>query len=126
MKILLKALKHVKEDTGQRTSGICGEVFKWLKEYCMVNEGENYAERHAAVEATMRELEATMNEWPRGGRRLDHRYPVEGGYYPFMAELMKGTLWNNPLRHELLDWLIKELENDAKPDSQHGSSSGER
>ena len=107
--LLLKALKQVREDAGKGTSGICGEVFKWLKEYCMVN--DNYEERHSVVEATMRELQAIMNKWPGGGRRLDDRYPVEGSGYKYTLALIEQKLWSNPRRIALLNWLIKELEN---------------
>ena len=104
--LLLKALKQVREDAGKGTSGICGEVFKRLKEYCMVN--DNY---EAAVEATMHELQAIMNKWPGGRRRLDDRYPVEGSGYKYTVALIEQKLWSNPRRIALLNWLIEELEN---------------
>lgn len=116
--LLLKALKQVRKDAGKGTSGICGEVFKWLKEYCMVNdnyaEGDNYEERRSVVEATMRELQAMMNKWPGGGRRLDDRYPVEGSGYKYTVALIEQKLWSNPRRIALLNWLIKELENEPR------------
>lgn len=106
--LLLKALKQVREDAGKGTSGICGEVFKWLKEYCMDEE------RHSVIEATMRELQAMMNKWPGGGRRLDDRYPVEGSGYKYTIALIEQKLWSNPRRLDLLNWLIKELENEPR------------
>lgn len=109
--LLLKALKQVREDAGKGTAGICGEVFKWLKEYCMVNdnyaEGGDYEERNAVVEAAMRKLWALTTKWPKGWYSFDDRYPVEGKHSLFEEAKEAGTLWNNPLRHELLDWLIK-------------------
>lgn len=117
-KALLWALYKVRDNIAKADTGICGEVFKWLKEYCMVNdnyaEGDNYEERHSVVEATMRELQAIMNKWPGGGRRLDDRYPVEGSGYKYTIAVIEQKLWSNPRRIALLDWLIKELENEPR------------
>jgi len=49
--------------------------------------------------------EKLCDKWP--GRSSETCYPV-GGYDEFCEEELNGTMWNNPRRLELLDWLIEE------------------
>ena len=59
------------------------------------------------------ELQELMAEWPANAAKLHslrQNYPVEGSGNEYEADSEAGTLWENPRRHELLDWLIKELE----------------
>ena len=82
----LEALKKIRDDVG-----ICGNV----------------------EETTPYELKELMVEWPANAAKLHslrQNYPVEGSRDGYDAGAEAGTLWENPRRHELLDWLIKELE----------------
>ena len=52
-----------------------------------------------------------MCMWP-GRIGDDPRYPVEGSYEEYIMSMRDSTLWKNARRYELLDWMIKELENE--------------
>jgi len=92
----LEALKKIRDDGPVRDYvGICGNV-------------EDLTEETMPYE--LREL---MAEWPANAAKLHslrQKYPVEGAGGGYDAGVEAGTLWQNPRRHELLDWLIKELE----------------
>ena len=86
----LEALKKIRDDVG-----ICGNIEELTKETMP------YA------------LKVLMVEWPANAakfRLLRQIYPVEGSGDGYEADSEAGTLWKNPRRHELLDWLIKELD----------------
>ena len=92
----LEALKKIR-DYGPVCDcvGICGNVEK------LTEESMPY------------ELKELMVEWPGNAAKLyslRQNYPVEGTGDGYEADSEAGTLWDNPRRHELLDWLIKELE----------------
>lgn len=118
-KALLWALYKVRDNIAKADTGICGEAFKWLKEYYMV--GRNYATDAGSEERAFKAVDALdylwkLNEqWPnkesKGVRLYDWQYPVEGARDEFYKSKALKTLWSNPRRHELLNWLIKELEN---------------
>ena len=40
----------------------------------------------------------------------------------FWEETTTGTLWANPLRHELLNWLIERVEEDEKNGTELGNN----
>lgn len=115
-KLLLHVLKKVRDTKQTRVYGICGEVFRRLKKYYMVgrgfsDKGPHYKERCDAVTRVQTVLYKLMVQWPNGWYSEDDRYPVEGSMCKFDEAHDTETLWSNPRRHELLDWLIKELEN---------------
>ena len=86
----LEALKKIRDYVG-----ICGNVEELTKETMP------YA------------LKVLMVEWPANAAKLyslRQNYPVEGTEDEYELSAEAGTLWDNPRRHELLDWLIKELE----------------
>ena len=92
----LEALKKIRDDGPVRDYvGICGNVEELTKETMPY------------------ELKELMVEWPANAAKLHslrQNYPVEGTGDGYEADSEAGTLWDNPRRHELLDWLIKELE----------------
>ena len=93
----LEALKKIRDDGPVRDYvGICENV-------------EDLTE-----ETLPYELKELMVGWPANAAKLHslrQNYPVEGSRDGYEAGAEAGTLWENPRRHELLDWLIKELEN---------------
>lgn len=120
-KALLWALYKVRENIAKANTGICGETFKWLKEYYMVD--SNYVTTPASKERAFKVTEAQdllwklNNQWPekiiKGNWLNDWQYPVEGARDEFYKSKELKTLWSNPRRIALLNWLIKELENDT-------------
>ena len=66
---------------------------------CMVME--------AYTDEVGKELEDLLARWP--GRRGEAKcLPVEGRMSLFHETAANKTLWENPRRHALLDWLIEE------------------
>lgn len=63
----------------------------------------------AADETDESELDKTIRKWPAACKGEDC-FPVEGESLQFFKDSSHLILWQNPRRHELLDWLIKELE----------------
>lgn len=59
------------------------------------------------VDDCLDEMYALMERWP--GASDDEDFPV-GGDCEYYQEVEDGTLWQNPARLELLDWLIDQLE----------------
>ena len=118
-KLLLHILKKVRDTKQTRAYGICGEVIHSLKKYYMVGRGfsdkePNYSERCGAVTRVQTVLYKLMVQWPGGWYGEDDRYPVEGNKEKFGEALEAGLLWENQRRLELLDWLIKELEDEPR------------
>ena len=126
-KPLLHILKKIRDTNKKKKYGICGEVIRRLKKWYMVGHGfsdksPNYSERCEAVTRVQTVLYKLMVQWPGGWYSEDDRYPVEGDMHRFDEALRAGLLWENPRRHELLNWLIKELEHDTEQ-SQSSSQS---
>lgn len=92
----LEALKKIRDDGPVCDYvGICGNIEELTKE---------------TMPYALKEL---MVEWPANAAKLyslRQNYPVEGTEDEYELSAEAGTLWENPRRHELLDWLIKELE----------------
>lgn len=57
---------------------------------------------------TSAEFEELMASWPES---QDQRniYPVEGSAHHYFMAQRHHSLWDNPKRHALLDWMIGEL-----------------
>lgn len=115
-KLLLHVLRTVRDTHKEKKYGICGEVIRRLKKWYMVgrgfsDKGPHYKERCDAVTRVQTALYKLMVQWPDGWYSEDDRYPIEGNRQGFDEALEAGLLWQNPRRHELLHWLIKELEN---------------
>lgn len=94
---LLEALKKIRDDGPVSTKyGICGNVID------LANVKE------------CKKLDILFLRWPRNKGRTNMMrtsYPVEGHGVGYKRSVEAGELWDNPRRHELLNWLIKELEN---------------
>lgn len=56
----------------------------------------------------MDSLREIMDKWPQA--YPNRFYPVEGHCSIYLSDARCRTLWSNPRRHALLDWLIEELE----------------
>lgn len=111
---LLQALKTLREAVKVRghyelvsltSSGICWGV-DWLirdhaKKESSADPSQSY---HELITPTLRQLMDLMQQWPASS---GHRYyPVAG-----REEFDEPTdLWENPLRVELLNWCIEQLE----------------
>ena len=88
----LEALKKIRDDGPVRDYvGICGNV-------------------EELTGGTMPyELKELMTKWPANAAKphsLRQNYPVEGSRDEYDASAETRTLWQNPHRHELLDWLL--------------------
>ena len=64
-----------------------------------------------------------MCMWP-GRIGNDPRYPVEGSCEKYIVSMLDGTLWKNARRYELLDWMIKELENEFRKPPAESTETG--
>lgn len=94
---LLKILKRIRDEGPQLPHcGICGNV-------------NTMAADETDEMALLRELDKTIRKWPAACKGEDS-FPVEGESLQFFKDSSHLILWQNPRRHELLDWLIKELE----------------
>lgn len=92
---LLDALRDIRDDGPPLTAdGICFNVEE------LVPETENGQ--------TQDELQLLMSRWPHAD--ANSTYPVEGHAERYMCAQRMGTVWQNPRRIALLDWMIKELE----------------
>lgn len=61
----------------------------------------------AEQDALKIQMRMLLARWP--GRRGEAKYvPVEGSMSLFHEAAVKETLWEDPRRHALLDWLIEE------------------
>lgn len=102
---LLKALIALRDDPSTRplSGGICyGVLVLTLREI----KKNNWPEEAASV--TRQLLSLMMRDWP--DRVEGHAcYPVNGSCAAFSREDAKGKIWENPLRFQLLDWLIDQL-----------------
>ena len=97
-RLLLDALRHIR-DVGApvRNDGICYNVSRLTRPLVETN-------YHL-----LKVLDSLIHKWPKKDSSL--AYPV-GGIKEFFWELKNGTLWNNPRRIELLNWLIMRLKNE--------------
>ena len=100
---LLKCLKHLKANGPiDKSSGICGNMLLVAEKLGV-----------GTAMPLARELDRLLPKWPETNGRCHMSktsYPVEGWSSAFFASAQSMTLWQNPRRIVLLDWLIKELE----------------
>ncbi len=47
-----------------------------------------------------------MEKWPFAQGRVKHATPVEGSMKLYLKSVDEGTIWQNPRRHALLNYLI--------------------
>jgi hypothetical protein len=112
--ILHQALVHVKNDPNKmKNYGICGHVNMYMshtKEYRCVRHSVNAL------------LDRYINRWPVKLDGAEHGLSPIPNYWEECAER---TLWDNPKRLELLDWLIEQTEGRKDDTEQHHDSSTE-
>ena len=96
MKMLLAALKRIRDNGPvEKSKGICGNVRLLVPR-----------KQRAEIQE---KIYCLTQRWPEY-KGLSLVYPVEGSGWLYRESVRLGILWKNPRRHELLDWLIKELE----------------
>lgn len=107
MKMLLAALKRIR-DNGPTTDdyGICGNV-------------------RILVPRKMRDdiqekVTQLIQRWPQAEKN-SLMFPVEGYATPYHASRRAKTLWKNPRRIYLLNYLIQELENELARSTEKDS-----
>lgn len=91
---LLAALKQMRTHAPRRDQGICGNLRELMgdTDFCILAS----------------DLRDIMEVWPE--TTGDRFFPVEKRER-YIKAAKDRTLWENPRRIALLDWLIKELEN---------------
>lgn len=96
---LLAALLYVREKPKMQKLGICTHVHRYM--------ARDYKYRDYVNKL----LEHYIAQWPVVLEEAN----LEWSPIPFFwEETATGTLWANPLRHELLNWLIERIEEDEK------------
>lgn len=102
-KHLLSALKEIKEVQDSPKIGICGHVRSWFyRKRGQISDGCYIAYNW--------ELTCNFRVWiEETGSTFSVHYPV-GGDIEYYTESAAGTVWDNPKRWELLNWMINRLE----------------
>ena len=103
---LLEALKAVRDKSRDETAGIC------LNAQIRLRKHTDGTLRQAHMEEACSSMQSLMCRWPES-KDLTGRYPIEGSEPEYAQAMRRKTLWRNPRRIALLEWMIKELENDA-------------
>lgn len=99
-RILLEALRRIRDEGAPiRSGGICRNAAILMKRH---NEDRYFDNEHRLLYELVSQCPALTNWWP---------FPVEGAA-DFYNDQEAGTLWQNPRRIELLNWLIVQLENE--------------
>lgn len=91
---MIRELKRIRERPIRLDQGICGNLRTLVGD-------EKWKE-------TSLHLRSLMDEWPETSG--DRFYPVEGSGAKYLSSARHRTLWDNPRRIALLDWLIGEYE----------------
>lgn len=109
-KFLRIALMQVQQKE-QRRSGVCGEVRKELDHRFLVDIRPENAEHTMACQELMRRmLEKWVIQQGEEPTKEIINFPLDGGSSSvFRRQRIEGSLWKNPKRVELLDWLVKEF-----------------
>lgn len=107
---LLDALKAIKKDPPEKNYGICANV-GWLvfdATAPIIDSVLRQAHREEADRVMCRLLARWLD-----AVGPNPNYPVEGSEHEYMVSQRDGTVWQNNRRAALLDWMIKELENES-------------
>lgn len=96
---LLAALIFVREKPKTSKAGICAHVYRYMQRARTKREGVDDLLKHYIAQWPV-VLKEANTDWS----------PIPF----FWEETAKGTLWANPRRHELLNWLIERVEKDEK------------
>jgi hypothetical protein len=78
---------------------------------CVLNDDRVFYITHEQLSELRDLLKALMAKWPKA--QDDIRFPIKGGVQAYDKAVMDGTMWDKTteygrLRHELLEFLIKE------------------
>ena len=102
---LLKALIALRDDPSARppSGGICYGVTVLVS-----REKHTHDWPKETVGVISQLLSLMMRDWPDRVEG-DAYYPINGHCVSFSREDREGKIWENPLRFQLLDWLIDKL-----------------
>ena len=104
---LLAALLYVREKPKMQKAGICTHVYRYMQR---ARTKRDYVEKL---------LQHYIAQWPVVLEEANLAWaPIPF----FWKETEEGTLWANPLRHELLNWLIERVKEDEKNGTELGSN----
>lgn len=105
---LLAALRFVRNKPKQPKTGICTHVYRYMA-------GKGSEQRDCVDDL----LQHYIKQWPVVLEEAN----TDWSPIPFFwKETASATLWANPLRHELLNWLIERVEEDEKNGTELGSN----
>jgi len=98
----LRATVPTKANWWVMTTGICD---------CVRSDERVFNITHEQLSDLRDLLKALMAKWPKA--QDDIRFPIKGGVQAYDKAVMNGTMWDKTteygrLRHELLEFLIKE------------------
>lgn len=94
-RVLLDTLRNIRDNGAPlRRDGICVNVM--------------HLTRANPVPYLGLGLDVLIEQWPK---RVGIIYPI-GGYTEYNNDRYHNTVWTNPRRIELLNWLITQLENE--------------
>lgn len=110
-RLLLAALTDIRDNgPSSLKDGICRNA-------------RNVIEKMAPSTKTRADAICTMStmmvQWPNNA--ASDMFPVEGNVTDYLRDIHENILWENPRRHELLNWLIKELENGCSRSTEKDS-----
>ena len=110
MSRLLAALKSTKQCIVFRDGGICANARHYV--YIMTRHlGDGLCQE--ACDYAEHQMRMLMRRWPKCADEYGN-FPIEGRWAEYELQAAKDELWSDPLRLELLDWCIKELENEPR------------
>lgn len=107
---LLEALRTLKKFKPAPDNGICLNVQIHMGH--LLRNCHNQIEKQTHMGTASYSMRRLLQRWPES-KDTSGRFPVEGCERGYLQDMMRGTLWQNPRRIALLDWMIKELENDT-------------
>ena len=107
MNLLLVALKKTREKVAINNKGICGNVQYYIHEITKHLGGNLCQEKLDNASYLTHKL---IQRWPKCADQQGI-FPIEKQWAEYELRAAKDELWSDPLRLELLDWCIKELEN---------------
>lgn len=98
-----------KPETRDNHAGLCSQLTSAVVRLYRQNHGGEVSARWSVVNDFVSDA---VLEWPDAkydAMDFDNQYPVSG-FKEFITECETGTIWQNPRRLELLNWLITQLE----------------
>ena len=110
MSRLLAALKSTKQHVVFRDKGICANAKYYIHKMTR-NLGDGLCQE--ACDYAEHQMRMLMRRWPKCADEYGN-FPIEGSWAEYELRAAKDELWSDPLRLELLDWCIKELENERQ------------